>query len=148
MNAPGQPLDTPPVIEAPDPDRPLPPVAAVAGVVLFMIVAALAALLAVMFVPVRLGTIVFPVSVVFAALTNVVLPTMSRRLVDSLAAGIAPVVAWFVTVFLLAQARPEGDVLLPGKGALSYVAYAVMIVGALAGGITVFRTESRRTNRP
>ncbi|MDQ6937269.1 MAG: hypothetical protein M3140_06105 [Actinomycetota bacterium] len=119
----------------------------VVGVALYCLVAASAAVYAVLLVPLRVGTVLAPVSVVLGVVTNVALPVLTGRLADHAAAAAAPVGAWFLTVVLLAGSRPEGDVLLPGSGSLVYVFYALVGFGLLAGVLTVGGMENRRRPR-
>jgi hypothetical protein len=137
-------LPMPPETESVRADPPLPIPAAVAGVVLFAAIALLAAVIEVVLVPVRIGTAVIPVAVLLAALSNVALPLMTRRIVDNALVSALPVGAWLVATVLLAGSRPEGDVLIPGTAPLEYVFYAMVLVGLVCGMTTVVRSENRR----
>ena len=113
--------------------------------VLFCAIAVLSAVIEVLLVPLRVGTVILPITVPLAVATNVLLPLMCRRIVDtSIAAALAPI-AWVVTVFVLASGRPEGDVLLPGgNGVEGNLGYALLLLGIFAGVITVVVSETRR----
>lgn len=126
---------------APPDDPPLPPVLAVLGVVLFAVLGVMAAALEVVLVPLRVGTTILPLTVALAALSNIALPVLSRRAVDATVAAVAPLAAWIITVVVLSQSRPEGDVLLPAISPLIAVTYALLAVGALCGIATVVRLE-------
>ena len=126
---------------------PLPVAAVVGGVTLFVVYGVLAAIVTVLLVPLRIGTTLAPLSILLALATNVALPALMRRLVRSTAAAIAPVLAWFITLAVLAGSRPEGDVLIPGASSyrsLAYVFYAVALVGLIAAAVTIARTDPRR----
>lgn len=120
-----------------------------AGVAALTVTAALAGLLEAVLVPLYLGSYVFPIAVVAALISNIALPRMSRALVPSTLAAALPFLAWLVVVLGFgAVARPEGDVILPGGGALMYVSYGVMLGGALAGTVSVITSTplpARRT---
>ena len=132
----------------PAPDQLLPPWLAVLSVVVFTAVAVLGAAVEVTLVPVRVGTTVVPVSVALAVLGNIVVPVLSRRAVPRTAAAALPAMAWVATVLVLSQARPEGDVLLPGSpSALVYVTYALLGLGIVAAMVTVVRGQARAVGR-
>lgn len=134
-------MPEPDAAPAPLDDPPLPPVLAVLSVVLFAALGVLTAALEVVLVPLRAGTTILPLTVVLAALSNIVLPVLSRRAVDATAAAVAPFAAWIVTVVVLSQSRPEGDVLLPAISPLLAVTYALLAVGAVCGIATVVRLQ-------
>ena len=118
--------------------------AVVAGMVLYLLVAVLAAVLEVLLVPVRVGTVVVPVTVVLAAVTMVALPALASGATGRTLGAFVPVGAWIVTVVVLSQARPEGDVLLLGSAPLVYVTYAMLAIGAVCGIATVVSLDRRR----
>lgn len=129
-------------------DDPLPQWMAVLSLVVFTAVAVLSAAIEVTLVPVRTGTTVVPVSVVLAIASNICVPVLSRRAVPSTAAAVLPALAWVATVIVLSQARPEGDVLLPGSpSSLAYVTYALLGLGILAAMVTVVRGQARAVGR-
>jgi len=96
-------------------------------------------------VPTREGTAMVPVSVLFAAVSNVVLPRLGRSFAARTGAMAAPFVAWLVPMVLLAlTARPEGDVIIPGGGGEQWVYYLALLAGGIAGMITVAVGAPRR----
>ena len=96
-------------------------------------------------VPLRDGTTLAPVSVLFAAVSNVVLPRLGRSFADRTAAMVAPFVAWLVPMVLLAlTARPEGDVIIPGGGREQWVYYLALLAGGVAGMVTVAVNRAAR----
>lgn len=111
-----------------------------AGVVVLTVTGALSALVEALLVPLYTGTVVVPVSVLLAIVTNSVLPRVARALVPRTFAGAAPFVAWLlVVVWFGALSRPEGDVILPGggPGGVVLVTYGVLLGGTLAGAVTL-----------
>jgi hypothetical protein len=125
-------------VTPPDDERP-PGALEWAGVVLLCLCAVLAAVLEALLVPLYAGSVVVPIAVVAALVTNVAFPRMARVLVPSTIAAALPLVAWLVVIVVFGVVtRPEGDVILPGgSGAVHWVSYGVMLGGALAGTITV-----------
>jgi hypothetical protein len=106
----------------------------------------LAGLLETLLVPLYLGAVVFPVAVVLALATNVLLPWLARAAVPRTSAVLAPFAGWVLAVLGFGSiGRPEGDVILPGSpSSLEYVTYGVIIGGFLAGVATVVWLTSPR----
>jgi hypothetical protein len=123
-------------------ERPPRPVLAL-GLVIFTLAGLLTGLFEVLFVPLRSGSTLIPISPILAILSNGLLPRLSRRINDDIAGAIAPVLGWGVAVFALALGRPEGDVFLSGgSNNDALVGYALMIAGFVAGVVAVIRTAS------
>ena len=116
------------------------------GVVLMCGCAVLAALITLFLVPLRVGTVIAPVAVLLALAVNVALPRLARALVESTAATLLPFACWLIVVVLVGvMTRPEGDVVLPGGGGgQEFVAYGVLLGGALAGTVTVVLSGNPR----
>jgi len=111
--------------------------------------AALSAMLAALLVPLRWGTAIVPVSVLVAVASTVGLTLLAWRAVHRVAPAAIPFAVWVVTVLILSQARPEGDVLLPGgQTGVVYVVYATMLGGFVAGLVTIFVLSSARPATP
>ena len=109
----------------------------VVGLVLYGVLGALTAAFEVVLVPTRVGATLFPIAVVLAIATNIVLPWLATTFTESSGGAVVPVLSWIVVLFVLSSSRPEGDVLLPGGGAVQYVSYGVMLGGLLTGLVTV-----------
>jgi hypothetical protein len=115
------------------------------GVVMLCGCAALAALLELLLVPLRDGTVLVPVTVAFSVAGNVAFPRMARALVESTAATLAPFLAWLVPMLILSMTpRSEGDVLVRGGGGEQWVFYGVLLAGVVAGTATVVLSTGRR----
>jgi hypothetical protein len=111
--------------------------------------AALSAMLAALLVPLRWGTVIVPVSVLIAVASTAGLILLAWRAVRSIALAAIPFAIWVVTVLVFSQARPEGDVLLPGgQTGVVYVVYATMLGGFVAGLVTIFILSSSRPVTP
>lgn len=108
------------------------------GVALLTVCGGAAAWLESLLVPYYVGSVLVPVSIVLSLASNWFLPRMARALVASTLAAVLPFLAWLAVIFLLAASgRPEGDVILPGGGAVEYIGYGVMFGGALVGTISI-----------
>lgn len=124
---------------APVPVTSRPPAGLLAlGYLLFALAGAMTAVIEVLLVPSRIGQSLVPLAPLLAVLSNIALPAISRGLTDTMASAVPPVAGWLVATFVLAGARPEGDVLLPA-GDASYISYSLLGFGLLAGGITIWR---------
>lgn len=109
-----------------------------AGVALVTVSGAFAAWLESLLVPYYVGSVVVPFCIVFALASNWFLPRLARALIPSVVAAALPFAAWLaVVLFVSASSRPEGDVILPGGGAVEYVGYGLMLAGALVGTISI-----------
>lgn len=99
---------------------------------------AVAAWLELLLTPLYLGSVIIPVTVLLALATNLTLPRLAYGVVPRMLAAVLPFGAWLgvVVVFGLVG-RPEGDVILSGAGAQSYVGYALMLGGAAVGTISI-----------
>lgn len=115
------------------------------GVAVLCGCAALAALLTLFLVPIYAGSVVIPVAVVLALASNIALPRLARSLVSSTAGATLPFATWMLVVLVVGvMARPEGDVVLPGGGAVQWVAYGVLLGGFAAGMVTISITGTKR----
>jgi hypothetical protein len=129
---------SPEVIITDDPrPRPLAAPLVGLGLVLFGLAGALSALLEILAVPLRVGTTLFPVAVVLAIASNILIPWLSSQLTTASLGAAPPVVLWILTAFLLSTSRPEGDVLLPGGSSVQWVSYGVLFGGLFTGLITL-----------
>ncbi|MCW2539858.1 MAG: hypothetical protein JWN95_1583 [Frankiales bacterium] len=115
----------------------------VLGLILYFIVGGLAAMLEVLLIPLRISTVLVPVTVVLAIVGNTVLPRLSRALTGSTAGAVPPLAAWVLVVAVASTNRPEGDVLLPGGGSVQYVSYGLMLLGLLSGVVAIALVSAR-----
>ncbi len=122
---------------AADDDPPLSTPLMVLGIVIIAIVSVLAAIFEVLLVPTYVGSVIAPISIVVMIVGNLGLPRLMRGIRAGLTVVI-PAALWGVTVIVLGfTARPEGDVLLPGGGTDSYVAYALVFGGLVVALVGV-----------
>ncbi|MGH3979407.1 MAG: hypothetical protein ACRDRZ_10480 [Pseudonocardiaceae bacterium] len=96
--------------------------------------AVLLAAVELLFLPLRLGGVAFPVTILLAALTTPWLVRTAASLGGGgLAAG-APLAAWVATLLLFGTAGPGGDVLLPADWRSLVLLGAGMFPAAVALG--------------
>jgi hypothetical protein len=126
-------------------DEPALPIGiAIAGVVVWCLVAGLSGVFEVLLIPVYIGRFIFPITVLIALVGNVVLPRLAHQVVDSGWAVLMPMVVWVLTVIWLAFFNTShGSVLVPGAGDDEYVGLALFFGGTLAAAIGVIHENSR-----
>jgi hypothetical protein len=123
--------------------RPAPGINGWLAMLLICASAALAAGLEALLVPLYTGSTLVPVAVLAALATNIALPLLARTVVPSMLGVALPFVAWLLVIIGFGVfGRPEGDVILPGGNA-QWVAYGVLLGGALAGTVTVVTIAPR-----
>jgi hypothetical protein len=108
----------------------------VAGGVLVGIGAVEAAVFEVLYAPLRVGTVLLPVSVLAALVLNWWLPKLMLAATGAPYSPIVPAALWVVVVLGLSLGRPEGDVVLPGN----WVGLLLLFGGAGAAAWGVART--------
>jgi hypothetical protein len=120
-------------------------VAALVGwAVLAVAVAAELAVVEVLWLPLRVGGVLVPVSVVAAVLGNLLLAPAARWLSRSRVVGVLPPLVWVVVALAASQRRPEGDLLIIGGGATGQVNLAFLLLGMLAAVFAVGRVLGGR----
>jgi hypothetical protein len=109
------------------------------GGVLALVVAVWLATVEVFWLPLRVGGVLFPLSVVAAVVGNFLLPRLALRLSASRLVAAMTGVAWLVVVVAAMIRRPEGDLLITGEGATGVVNLAFLMLGVLAAAFAVGR---------
>ncbi|SFL26498.1 DUF6113 family protein [Geodermatophilus ruber] len=111
-----------------------------AGAGLLVVVAATElALVEVFWLPLRIGGVLVPVSVVAAVAGNLLLVRLAHRVTGSRIAAVLPAVVWLVVAVAASIRRPEGDLLVTGTGVAGYVNLAFLLLGVLAAAFAVGR---------
>jgi len=112
----------------------------VAAGVLVAVAAAGLAVLECFLVPLRIGSVRFPICVLLAVAGNILLARLAARQTGSPRAGAVPPAVWLVTVVLLSLPRPEGDVVVEG----SLTGLVFLFAGSVAGAYGAAREITRR----
>ena len=112
---------------------------ALAGVV----AAAWLALVEVFWLPLRVGGLLVPVSVLAAVAGNLLLVEEVFRCSGSRSVALLPALTWGVVAVGATVRRPEGDLVLVGNGALGAVGMAFLLCGVVAAAIAVGRVLAR-----
>lgn len=92
-------------------------------------------------VPLRIGSVPVPLSIVLAVAGNVVLTRLATRQADTIVAGALQPALWLVTVVVLSLPRPEGDVVVAG----TLTGLVFLFAGPVAGAYAVASELTRRT---
>ena len=101
--------------------------------------AAWLALVEVLWLPLRVGTVLLPVSLVAAVVGNLVLVQGVHRLSDSRVIAVLPAVTWIVVAVAASYRRPEGDLLVPAAGDLGLLGLLFLLSGVVAAAVAVGR---------
>jgi len=104
-----------------------------------LVVAAWLALAEVFWLPLRVGGVLVPVSIVVAVVGNLLLPTAALRLSGSRLVAVLAVVPWLVVAVAAMVRRPEGDLVMSGSEALGVVNLTFLMLGVLAAAFSVGR---------
>ncbi|SDN55159.1 hypothetical protein SAMN05660199_00256 [Klenkia soli] len=112
--------------------------------VLALVVPAWLAVVEVLWLPLRIGPVPVPLSVVGAALGNLLLVTWAHRLSGSRVIALLPAAVWVVIAVGASVRRSEGDLLITGATtATQLVGLAFLLVGVLFASFAVGRVLSR-----
>ncbi len=121
------------------------------GAVLAVAVAGWLALVQVFWLPLRVGGVLVPLSVLAAAGGNHLLVTLTFRLTGSRVVAVLPALTWLAVALAASSRRPEGDLVAVGTGGLGVVTLAFLGLGVVGAAVAVGRvlvTPRLRTPRP
>jgi hypothetical protein len=93
----------------------------------------------VFWLPLRVGTVLVPVSVLAAVAGNLLLTGQAHRLSGSRAVAVLPALTWLVVAVAGMVRRPEGDLILTGGGATGVVNLLFLLLGVTAAAVAVGR---------
>ena len=111
------------------------------------VVSAWLAVVEVLWLPMRVGGVLVPVSVLAAVAGNVLLVSGAHRLSGSRLVGVVPALVWLVVAVGGALRRPEGDVLVaapPGDTVAGVVNLVFLLTGVVAASFAVGRLLGAR----
>jgi hypothetical protein len=104
-----------------------------------VIAAAWLALVEVFWLPLRVGGVLFPISIAAAVAGNLLLTGLALRWSGSRAVAVLPGVTWGIVAVAAMSRRPEGDLVLTGNGAVGVVNLAFLLLGVLAAAVAIGR---------
>ena len=108
--------------------------------VLAVAVAGWLAVVEVFWLPLRIGPVLVPVSVLAAVVGNLLLVDQAHRLSGSRLVGVLPAVVWGVVAIAASVPRPEGDLLLTGGGDTGVVNLGFLLLGVVAAACSTQRS--------
>jgi hypothetical protein len=83
--------------------------------------------------------VLVPVSILVAVVANLLLPGAALRRSGSRLVAVVPAAVWLVVVVAAMMRRPEGDLVIIGRGAAGTVNLAFLLLGVLAAAVAVGR---------
>lgn len=97
------------------------------------------ALVEVFWLPLRIGGVLVPLSVVAAVVGNLMLTAAAHRLSGSRVVGVLPAFVWLVVAVAAMLRTSEGDLVLTGGGATGTINLAFLLLGVTAAAFGVGR---------
>ena len=92
----------------------------------------------VLWLPLRIGGVLVPLSVLVAVVGNLLLVRLAHRLSGSRLVGVLPALVWVLVSVRASIVRPEGDLLIAGgTQAANTVSLAFLLAGTVAGAFAV-----------
>jgi hypothetical protein len=113
-----------------------------------VLVAGWLALVEVFWLPLRVGAVVVPLSVLAAVAGNLLLVGWAHRLSGSRAVAVAPAVTWLVVVIGAMMRRPEGDLVLVGNGTAGVLNLVFLLLGVMSAAVAVGGALAGPPRRP
>jgi hypothetical protein len=118
------------------------------GAVLTVAVAGWLALVQVFWLPLRVGGVLVPLSVLAAAGGNHLLVTLTFRLTGSRVVAVLPALTWLAIALTASSRRPEGDLVAVGTGGLGVVTLAFLGLGVVGAALAVGRVVATPRSVP
>nr|WP_238950673.1 hypothetical protein [Mycobacterium sp. IDR2000157661] len=123
----------------PDLNRPATDGRRVAVLALLTLDGVLCAIATALFLPLRIGTIPFPISALIAGLVNAALVWAALHWTSAPRVASLPLWSWLLTVAVLSLAGPGDDVVFGGSGVMAYAAFLLIGLGALPPALVLYR---------
>ena len=111
----------------------------VGGSLAAVLVSGWLAVVEVFWLPLRIGGVLFPLSVVGAVAGNLAIGAAARRLAGSGGAAVLAAVAWLVVVVAAMIPRSEGDLLIVGGGSTGVVSVVFLMAGVVSAAYATGR---------
>ena len=106
------------------------------------------ALVEVFWLPLRIGAVLVPLSVLAAVVGNLMLIGAAHRLSGSRVVAVLPGLVWLVVAVAAMIRRPEGDLVLTGGGATGTINLLFLLLGVTAAAFGVGRALAGPRRRP
>jgi hypothetical protein len=99
----------------------------------------LSAVAAAFFLPVRIGSVPFPVSALLSGLVNAALVWAALQWTSSPRLAALPLWCWLLTVGALTLGGPGDDIVFGGVGIMEYAPLLLIVLGALPPAVLLWR---------
>lgn len=99
----------------------------------------LCAVAAALFLPLRIGSIPFPVTALIAGLVNAALVWAALHWTPAPRVAALPLWTWLGTVALMTLGGPGDDIIFGGVGVMEYAALLLIVLGALPPAYLLWR---------
>jgi hypothetical protein len=121
---------------------------ALAWGVVAVLVAGWLALVEVFWLPLRIGAVLVPLSVLGAVVGNLMLIAAAHKLSGSRVVAVLPGLVWLAVAIAAMIRRPEGDLVLTGGGATGTINLLFLLLGVTAAAFGVGRALAGPRRRP
>ncbi|WP_216636191.1 hypothetical protein [Mycobacterium sp. IS-3022] len=111
----------------------------VAVLTLLAVDGALCAVAAAFFLPLRIGSVPFPISALIAGLLNAALVWAALHWTSSPRVAALPLWTWLLTVALMTLGGPGDDIVFGGTGVMEYAALLLIVLGTLPPAAVLWR---------
>jgi hypothetical protein len=111
----------------------------VAVLTLLAVDGVLCAIAAAFLLPLRIGTVPFPISALIAGLVNAVLVWAALHWTPAPRVAALPLWTWLLTVALLTLGGPGDDIVFGGSGVMAYGALLFIALGVLPPAFVLWR---------
>jgi hypothetical protein len=99
----------------------------------------LSAVAAAFFLPLRIGSVPFPISALLSGLVNAALVWAALQWTSSPRVAAVPLWCWLVTVAGLTFGGPGDDIVFGGGGVMEYAPLLLIVLGALPPAMVLWR---------
>nr|WP_090345088.1 hypothetical protein [Mycolicibacterium malmesburyense]CRL77087.1 hypothetical protein CPGR_04179 [Mycolicibacterium malmesburyense] len=103
----------------------------------------LCAVAAAFFLPLRLGTMPFPISALIAGLVNAALVWAGLQWTSSPRWGAVALWAWLLAILLMTLGGPGDDIIFGGAGVMEFAALLLIALGTLPPAAVLWRHVNR-----
>ncbi|MEN3320159.1 MAG: hypothetical protein V7643_3561 [Mycobacterium sp.] len=99
----------------------------------------LSAVAAAFFLPLRIGSVPFPISALISGLVNATLVWAALQWTSSPRVAAVPLWCWLLTVAGLTFGGPGDDIVFGGVGIMEYAPLVLIVLGALPAALLLWR---------
>ncbi len=99
----------------------------------------LSAVAAAFFLPVRIGSVPFPISALISGLVNAALVWAALQWTSTPRAAALPLWTWLLTIGGLTFGGPGDDIVFGGVGVMEYAPLLLIVLGALPPALVLWR---------